>query len=192
MQADKGNDNDWRIARLHIDTNENDQRFETATQALGAVDWILVRIVFNVRARTSKAFRRDLAQVGIEVPQHIMESPKWFEAFHGASSLANHKGGFLGLLSARLLELGYDQCAIRNAIDYLEQEVAALCLDVQTAVARELRNDLESSGIRVPPAILASVEWRDVFGRREVQLPPGAASIVHKGTDDSLFRPIRE
>jgi hypothetical protein len=166
--------------------------FDSALQALGALDWILVRIVFNVRTRTAKALRRDLAQTGVAVPESIMKSARWFQAFHGTLSVANHEDGFLGLLSDRLLQLGYEQCAIRNAIDYIEREVVALSLEVQSAVARELRNDLESSGIRVPPAILASLEWRDLFARGDVQLPLGAASIVQNGTDDALFSPSHE
>ena len=165
--------------------------FDSVLQALGALDWILVRIVFNVRARTAKALRRDLAQAGIAVPESVMESAKWCRSFHGALSVANHKGGFLGLLSDRLLELGYDECAIRNAVGYVDREVAALSLDVQTAAARELRGDLASNGVRLPSSILASTEWRDVFARGEVRLPPGAASIVQNGTDDVLFSPVQ-
>ena len=192
MQADKGNDNDSPIARIHIDTNENDQRFETATQALAAVDWILVRIVFNVRAQTAKALRRDLTQAGIEIPESIMESAKWFRAFHGPLSVANHRRGFSGLLSDRLSELGYEQGAIRDAIDYFERDLATLSVDVQAAVVRELRRDLESTGVRMPSSILASARWRDVFARGEVHLPPGAASIVQNGTDDPLFSRVQE
>jgi hypothetical protein len=166
--------------------------FDSALQALGALDWILVRIVFNVRARTAKALRQDLAQAGIEVPGSIMESAKWFRAFQGTLSVAKHKAGFLGLLSDRLFELGYEQSTIRDAINCFEQDLATLCMDVQTAVARELPRDLESTGIRVPSSILASVRWRDVFARGEVHLPPGAASIVQNGTDDALFSPVQK
>lgn len=166
--------------------------FDSALQAIGALDWILVRTVFNVRARTAKALRRDLAQAGMEVPESIMESAKWCRTFHGAPSVAHHNGGFFGLLSDRLSELGYAQNAIRDAMNCFEQDLATLCVDVQVAVARELRRDLESTGIRVPSSILTSAEWRDVFARGEVHLPPGAASIVQNGTDDALFSPVQE
>ena len=165
--------------------------FDPALQALGALDWILVRIVLNVRARTAKALRRDLAQAGIEVPESIMESAKWYRSFHGPLSVTNHKRGFLGLLSDRLSALGYEQSRIRDAIDCFERDVATLCVDVQTAVARELRQDLQSTGIRVPSRILASAGWRDIFARGEVHLPSGAASIVQNGTDDVLFCPVQ-
>ena len=166
--------------------------FDSRLQALAALDWILVRILFNVRARTTKALSRDLAQAGIAVPESIMESPKWFRAFHDALSVGNHEDGFLGLLSDRLFELGYEQSTIRDAINCLEQDLETLCADVQTAVARELRRDLESTGIRVPSSIFASAGWRHVFSRGEIHLPPGAASIVHNGTDDALFLQIQE
>lgn len=170
----------------------DDAYFDSAFQALGALDWILVRIVLNVRARTAKALRQDLAQAGVAVPESIMESARWLRAFQGALPEANHKDGFLGLLSDRLFELGYEQSTIRDAINCFEQDLATLCVDVQTAVARELRRDLESTGIRVPSSILGSARWRDIFARREVHLPPGAASIVQNGTDDALFSPVQE
>jgi len=166
--------------------------FDSALQALAALDWVLVRIVSNVRARTARALRQDLAQAGIEVPESIMESAKWFRAFQGALSVAKHKDGFLGLLSDRLFGLGYERSTIRDAINCFEQDLAPLCVDVQTAVARELRRDLESTGIRVPSLILASARWRAVFARGEVHLPLGAASIVQNGTDHALFSPVQE
>lgn len=169
----------------------DDAYFDPALQALGVLDWTLVRIVFNVRARTAKALRRDLGQAGIAVPESIMESAKWRRSFYGALSVANHNGGFLGLLSDRLFELGYAQNAIRDAVNCFKQDVATLCADVQAAVARELRRDLESNGVRVPRSVLASAEWQHVFARGEVRLPPGAASIVQNGTDDPLFPPVQ-
>lgn len=170
----------------------NEKYFESALQAIGALDWILVRIVFNVRAKTATAFRQDLAQAGIEVPESITESSKWFRAFHGVLSLANHKDGFGGLLRDRLLELGFEKDVVGSAIEGLEQDVAELYLDVQSAVARELRGDLESNGVRVPQSFLDSDEWRDVFAREQEKLPQGAASIVQNGTDACIFQPVEE
>ena len=57
--------------------------FESVTQALGALDWTLAHVVFNVRARTTVALRQHLVQAGIEVPDSVIDSPKWFRAFHG-------------------------------------------------------------------------------------------------------------
>jgi len=179
----------WEV-RMNVKVDE--ASLDSALQALAVLDWILVRIVFNVRARTAKALRQDLAQAGVDVPESIMESAKWYRAFHGALSVANHKDGFLGLLSNRLFELGYEQSTIRDAVNCFEQDLATLCVDVQTAVARELRRDLEVTGIRVPSSILASARWRDVFARGEVHLPPGATSIVQNGSDDALFSPVQE
>ncbi len=44
------------------------EAFESVVQALGALEWTLVRIVFNVRARTAVGFHQYLANVGIEIP----------------------------------------------------------------------------------------------------------------------------
>jgi hypothetical protein len=192
MEIKRGNYDERRTAHLRIESKEDEHRLQRATQALAALDWILVRIVFNVRAQTAKALRRDLTQAGIEIPESIMESAKWFRAFHGPLSVANHRRGFSGLLSDRLSELGYEQGAIRDATDYFERDLATLSVDVQAAVVRELRRDLESTGVRMPSSILASARWRDVFARGEVHLPPGAASIVQNGTDDPLFSRVQE
>lgn len=194
METGRGKNRDPRIPRLHIEGNEDELCFEKATQALGALDWILVRIVFNVRARTATTLRRNLAQVGIEVPESVVKSPKWVRAFHCVLSVADHNDGLVGLLWDRLLELGYEQRAVQKAIDYVQQAAATLSLDVQTAVARELRRDLEFNGVRVPLSILASPAWRDVFARGKVRLPPCAASMVYCGVvdDDTLFRPVQE
>jgi hypothetical protein len=189
----RSKNSDPRIPRPHVERNEDELCFEKATQALGALDWILVRIVSNVRARTATTLRRNLAQVGIEVPESVVKSPKWVRAFHGVLSVTNHKDGLVGLFCDRLLDLGYEQSAVQKAINYLRQDVATLSLDVQTAVARELRRDLELNGVRVPLSILASRAWRDVFARGKVRLPPCAASMVYCGVvDDTLFRPVQE
>ena len=63
-------------------------------QALGALEWMLVQVVFNVRTRTATAVRQYLAHAGIEIPESVIQSRKWFGAFHRAPSIANHKDGF--------------------------------------------------------------------------------------------------
>lgn len=171
---------------------EDEKYFESALQALGALDWTLARIVFNVRARTATAFRQDLAQTGVGIPESITESSKWFQAFHGVLSVANHKDGFGGLLRDRLLELGFENDVVGSAIEDLEQDVAELYLDVQSAVARELRGELEAKGVRVPQPFLDSDEWRDIFVREQGKLPQGAASIVQNGADACIFQPVEE
>ena len=77
--------------------------FESVVQALGALDWTLVRIVFNVRARTAVGFQRYLANVGIETPGSIVESSKWFGAFHRAPAVPKHQQGFGGSSATDLL-----------------------------------------------------------------------------------------
>ena len=74
----------------------------------------------------------------------------------------------------------------------LQQEVMDLCLDVQTAVAKQLRDDLQANGVHVPVSMLQSGEWRDVFAREVGQLPPGAASIVREGREKSVFRAVED
>ncbi len=170
-----------------------DQRcLESALQALGALEWILVRTVFDVRLRTATALKHHLARAGIEIPESITESSKWFRAFHGVLSVPNHKDGFAGLLRDRLLELGFEKGVVGNAIEQFEQDVAELRLDVRSAVARELCGELEPIGVRVPPSVLDSAELRDVFAREQGKLPPAAASIVQDGTVASVFQAIEE
>jgi hypothetical protein len=48
--------------------------FESVEQALGALEWVLVQIVFNVRARTATALRQYLDRAGIEIPQSVIQS----------------------------------------------------------------------------------------------------------------------
>jgi len=164
----------------------------SAVQALGALEWILVQVVFNIRTRTATGLRQYLDHAGIEIPESVIESRKWFGAFHRAPSIANHENGFGGLLRDRLFELGFEEDAVWDAIEGLGQDVLELCLDVQSGVARELRADLEAIGVHVPPSILHSNGWRDVFTREQRQLPAGAASIVKDGNDTSVFRAVEE
>jgi len=166
--------------------------FESVEQALGALEWVLVQIVFNVRARTATALRQYLDHAGIEIPESVIQSRKWFGAFHRAPSIANHKDGFGGLLRDRLFDLGFEENAVWDAIEGLEQDLLELCLDAQSAVARELCADLEAIGLHVPPSILHSNGWRDVFTREQRKLPAGAASIVKDGIDASVFRAVEE
>jgi hypothetical protein len=166
--------------------------FESVEQALGTLEWVLVQSVFNVRARTAAALRQYLDHAGIEIPESVIQSRKWFGAFHRAPSIANHKDGFGGLLRDRLFELGFEENAVWDAIEGLEQDLLELCLDVQSAVARELCADLEAIGLHVPPSILHSKGWRDVFTREQRKLPAGAASIVKDGIDTSVFRAVVE
>ena len=164
--------------------------FATVVQALGALEWTLVRIVFNVRARTAVGFQQYLANAGIDIPESIIKSPKWFGAFRRAPSVANHRDGFGGLLRDRLIALRFDEDVVRDAMEGLEKDVLELCLDVQSAVAHELRRDLQAVGVHVAASILDSGKWRDVFVREQGELPPGAASIVRDGTDSSIFRAV--
>ena len=166
--------------------------FESVEQALGALEWVLVQIVFNVRARTATALRQHLDHAGIEIPESVIQSRKWFGAFHRAPSIANHKDGFGGLLRDRLFDLGFEENAVWDAIEGLEQDLLELCLDAQSAVARELCADLEAIGLHVPPSLLHSNGWRDVFTREQRKLPAGAASIVKDGIDASVFRAVEE
>lgn len=168
------------------------EAFESVVQALGALEWTLTRIVFNVRARTAVGFHQYLANVGIEIPGSIIESSKWLGAFHRAPAVPNHQQGFGGLLRDRLIVLGFEEGTIEEAIRELQQEVLDLCLDVQTAVAKQLRDDLQAIGVHVPVSMLQSGEWRDVFAREVGQLPPGAASIVRDGREKSVFRAVEE
>jgi len=48
----------------------------------------------------------------------------------------------------------------------LEKGLLELCLDVQSAVAHELRRDLQAVGVHVAAPILDSGKWRDVFVER--------------------------
>ncbi len=164
--------------------------FESVAQALGALDWTLAHVVFNVRARTAVALRQHLVQAGIEVPDSVIDSPKWFRAFHGPLYVASHEDGFGGLLRDRLVQLGFEEDAVRETIDGLQREIVDLCLDVESAVAIELRRNLEDVGVRVPPAILASGAWRNVFARKQGELPRAAISIVQNGIDSRAFRAV--
>jgi len=47
---------------------------ESVLQALGALEWVLVQLVLNVRTRTAVALRQDLAEAGIDIPVSIIES----------------------------------------------------------------------------------------------------------------------
>ena len=168
------------------------ESFESVVQALGALEWTLVRIVFNVRARTAVGFQRYLANVGIEIPGSIIESSKWRGAFHRAPAVPKHQQGFGGLLRDRLIALGFEEGPVEEAMRELQQEVLDLCLDVQSAVAKQLRDDLQATGLHVPVPMLQSGEWRDVFAREVGQLPLGAASIVRDGREKSVFRAVEE
>jgi len=161
-------------------------------QALGALEWVLVELVLNVRTRTAVAFRQDLDKAGIDIPASIIESRKWFRAFRRAPSIAQHQHGFGGLLRDRLMELGFEEDLVREAIKGLEYDLVDLCLDVQSAVTSQLRRDLEANGVRVPASILESSKWRDVFTRDQGELPPGAASIVREGSDCNVFRVVEQ
>ena len=173
------------------DETEKDA-FESVVQALGALEWTLVRVVFNVRARTAVGFQQYLANVGIEIPGSIIESSKWFGAFRRAPSVANHRNGFGSLLRDRLIALGFEKGTVEKAMRELQREVLDLCLDVQTAVAKQLRDDLQAIGLQVPVSMMQSGEWRDVFAREVGQLPLGAASIVRDGREESVFRAVEE
>ncbi len=173
--------------------DESEQEYPASVvQALGALEWILVQVVFNVRTRTATGLRQYLDRAGIEIPDSVIESRKWFRAFHRAPSIPNHKDGFGGLLRDRLFELGFEENAVWDAIESLEQDVADLCLDVQSAIARELQRDLEAIGVHLPPSILDCSSWRDVFTREQRKLPAGAASIVQNGSHASVFRAVEE
>src|SRR5207247_1631829 len=108
----------------------------------------------------------------------------------GPLYVANHEDGFGGLLRDRLVQLGFDEDAVRETINGLQQEVVDLCLDVESAVAKELRRDLEDTAVRVPPSILASGTWRNVFARKQGGLPRAAVSIVKDGIDSRVFQPV--
>src|SRR5437667_11895040 len=95
--------------------------FESVAQALGALDWTLAHVVFNMRARTAVALGQHLVQAGIEVPDSVTDSPKWFRAFHGPLYVANHEDGFGGLLRDRLVQMGLAQDAGRETINGLQQ-----------------------------------------------------------------------
>src|SRR5258708_5386006 len=157
-------------------------------QALGGLEWGLVQRVLNVRTRTAVAFRQDLAEAGIDIPVCIIKSRNWFGAFRRAPSIAQHRHGFGGLLRDRLIELGFEEDLVREAIKGLEYDLVDLCLDVQGAVASQLRQDLKANGLRVPASILESSKWRDLFTRDQGEFPPGAASIVREGSHCNVFR----
>src|SRR6266850_1350235 len=53
----------------------------SVSQALAALEWVLVQLVLNVRARTAVAFRQDLKANGLRVPASILESSKWRDLF---------------------------------------------------------------------------------------------------------------
>jgi hypothetical protein len=161
-------------------------------QALGALEWILVQIIFNVRTRTAVGFQQYLANAGINLPDSIIESRKWFGGFGRSPAVANHRNGFGGLFRDRLIELGFEEDVVREAIKGLEYDLVDLCLDVQSAVARELRRDLEVIGVDVPASILECSKWHDVLAREEGELPPGAASIVRDGSDCRVFRAVEQ
>src|SRR5258708_36841311 len=124
---------------------------------------MVVQVVFNVRTRTATALRQYLAHAGIEIPESVIQSRKWFGAFHRAPSIANHKDGFGGLLRDRLFELGFEEDAVWDAIAGLDQDLLGLGLDVQTAAAGELCADLDAIGLHVPPSILHSNGGREVL-----------------------------
>src|SRR5258708_33327308 len=113
-------------------------------EALGALEWVLVQLVSNVRTRTAVAFRQDLAEAGIDIPASIIESRKWLGAFRRAPSIAQHQHGFGGVLRDRLIELGFEEDLIREAIEGLENDLVDLCLDVQSAVASQCSHELEA------------------------------------------------
>lgn len=166
--------------------------FESLVQALGALEWTLVQIVFNVRARTAAGFQQYLLKAGVKIPESIIKSQKWCAAFHRGPSIANHRNGFGGLLRDRLMALGFEEDAVRNAMDGLERDVLELCLDVESAVARELQRDLYRIGVDLPRLFSESSKWGRVFGRGRGELPSGAASIVRDGTYNGLFQPVKE
>ena len=168
------------------------EALESVVQALGALEWTLVRIVFNVRARTAVGFQQYLAGAGIKIPESIIKSQKWCGAFNRAPSVANHRNGFGGLLRDRLIALRFEEDVVGNAMDGLEQDVLELCLDVESAVARELQRDLYRVGIHLPNSIVESSKWRSVFGRERGELPSGAASIVRDGSYNSVFEAVEE
>ena len=168
------------------------EALESVVQALGALEWTLVRIVFNVRARTAVGFQQYLAGAGIKIPESIIKSQKWCGAFNRAPSVANHRNGFGGLLRDRLIALRFEEDVVGNAMDGLEQDVLELCLDVESAVARELQRDLHQFGIHLPRSIVESSKWGSVFAGEKRELPQGAASIVREGRDTSLFRAVEE
>src|SRR6266576_3536439 len=95
-----------------------------------------------------------------------------------------------GLLRDRLITLGFEKDLVRDAMKGLEQDILDLCLDVQSAVARELRRDVEAIGVDVSASILECSKWRDVFARDQGELPPGAVSIVRDGSVCTVFRPV--
>jgi len=163
---------------------------ESVLQALGALEWVLVQLVLNVRTRTAVALRQDLAEAGIDIPVPIIESQKWIRAFGRAPSIAKHQHGFGGLLRDRLIELGFEEDIVREAMTGLEYDLEELCLDAQSAVAKQLREDLEANGLRVPAPFLESSKWRDVFIGDHGTLTPGAASIVRDGSVCTVFRPV--
>src|SRR5258708_13270026 len=137
--------------------------FATVVQAVGVLEWTVVRIVFNVRERTAVGFQQYLANGGIDIPESIIKSPKWFGAFRRAPSVANHRDGFGGLLRDRLIALRFDEDVVRDAMEGLEKDVLELCLDVQSAVAHALRRDFQAVGVHVSASILYSAQCSDVL-----------------------------
>ena len=165
---------------------------ESVLQALGALEWVLVQLVLNVRTRTAVALRQDLAEAGIDIPVPIIESQKWIRAFGRAPSIAKHQHGFGGLLRDQLIELGFEEHLVREALTGLEYDLEELCLNAKSAVAKQLREDLEANGLRVPALILETSKWRDVFIGDHGALPPGAASIARDGSYRSVFRAVEQ
>ena len=142
--------------------------------------------------KTAPQALQDLVEAGIDIPVSIVESRKWFRAFGRAPEIAKHQHGFGGLLRDRLIELGFEERLVREAMTGLEYDLEELCLDTQSAVARQLRQDLQANGLRVPALILGTSKWRDVFARDQGALPPGAASIVRDGSYRSVFHAVEQ
>ena len=138
----------------------------------------------------------------------IEDLTKTFGRFGIVSNTCNHAGGPLGdgrldgeyvtcpwhnwkfHRCTGLGEPGFEEDAVFETINALQREVVDLCLDVESAVARELRRDLEHAGVRLPQSISDSGIWRNVFARKRGKLPPGAASIVKDGVASPVFRAI--
>jgi hypothetical protein len=172
--------------------DESDEVFSASVlQALGALEWLLAQVVFNTRARAAVGFQQYLAS-GIKIPESIIKSRKWCGAFNRAPSFANHRNGFGRLLRDRLIALGFEEDVVWNAMDGLEHDVLELCLDVESAVARELQRDLYRFGVHLPRSVVESSKWRSAFERDQRELPSGAASIVRDGTYNSVFQVVKK
>src|SRR5260370_31058503 len=79
------------------DDQEEVRVYSMALHAMATVDWILVHVVSNGRTVTVRAFERDLAAAGIDLPLAVVDSPTWFGAFLRKPSVAKHEDGFMGL-----------------------------------------------------------------------------------------------